>query len=96
MTFKALLSTKSGETISTDLVDFSDADLMPGDVTVDHTAWPEHRPCAPMARKCGPNPKMGNMSRIPAGFSNAGYVEVKLLLNQTIVGNLCMELTPDM
>jgi len=33
MTFKALLSTKSGETISTDLVDFSDADLMP-DVTV--------------------------------------------------------------
>ena len=34
MTFKALLSTKSGEAISTDLVDFSEADLMPGDVTV--------------------------------------------------------------
>ncbi|QDH70366.1 acrylyl-CoA reductase (NADPH) [Marilutibacter alkalisoli] len=34
MTFKALLSTQSGEAISTDLVDFSEADLMPGDVTV--------------------------------------------------------------
>ncbi|MDC7741236.1 MDR family oxidoreductase [Rhizobium binxianense] len=34
MTFKALLSTKSGEAISTDVVDFSEADLMPGDVTV--------------------------------------------------------------
>lgn len=34
MTFKALLSTKSGEAISTALVDFSEADLMPGDVTV--------------------------------------------------------------
>ena len=34
MTFKALLSTKSGEAISTALVDFPEADLMPGDVTV--------------------------------------------------------------
>lgn len=34
MTFKALLSTKSGEAISTALVEFSEADLMPGDVTV--------------------------------------------------------------
>lgn len=34
MTFKALLSTKSGEAISTALVDFSETDLMPGDVTV--------------------------------------------------------------
>jgi acrylyl-CoA reductase (NADPH) len=34
MTFKALLSIKSGESISTSLVDFAEADLMPGDVTV--------------------------------------------------------------
>ncbi|MCD9116524.1 MDR family oxidoreductase [Pseudomonas bijieensis] len=34
MTFKALLTTKTGETISTHLVDFKDEDLMPGDVTV--------------------------------------------------------------
>ena len=34
MTFKALLSTKTGDSISTDVVDFDEADLMPGDVTV--------------------------------------------------------------
>ncbi|SDX89000.1 MULTISPECIES: MDR family oxidoreductase [unclassified Pseudomonas] len=34
MTFKALLTTKTGEAISTQLVDFKDEDLMPGDVTV--------------------------------------------------------------
>ncbi len=34
MTFKALLTTKSGEAISTALVDFDEADLMPGNVTV--------------------------------------------------------------
>lgn len=34
MTFKALLTTKTGEAISTHLVDFKDEDLMPGDVTV--------------------------------------------------------------
>ena len=34
MTFKALLTTKTGEAISTHLVDFNDEDLMPGDVTV--------------------------------------------------------------
>lgn len=34
MTFKALQATKTGETISTALVDFEEADLMPGDVTV--------------------------------------------------------------
>ena len=34
MTFKALLTTKTGDAISTDLVDFDEADLMPGDVTV--------------------------------------------------------------
>jgi len=34
MTFKALLSTKAAEAISTQLVDFADDDLMPGDVTV--------------------------------------------------------------
>lgn len=34
MTFKALLSTKTAETSSTQLVDFADEDLMPGDVTV--------------------------------------------------------------
>lgn len=34
MTFKALLSHKSGDAITTSLVDFEDADLMPGDVTV--------------------------------------------------------------
>jgi acrylyl-CoA reductase (NADPH) len=34
MTFKALLTTKTGETISTNLVDFDENDLMPGDVTV--------------------------------------------------------------
>lgn len=34
MTFKALLSTKTAEAISTQLVDFADDDLMPGDVTV--------------------------------------------------------------
>ena len=34
MTFKALLTTKDGNGISTNLVDFNDKDLMPGDVTV--------------------------------------------------------------
>lgn len=34
MTFKALLASKTGEAISTQLVDFKDEDLMPGDVTV--------------------------------------------------------------
>lgn len=34
MTFKALLTTKTGEVISTALVNFDEADLMPGDVTV--------------------------------------------------------------
>ncbi|OOG80899.1 oxidoreductase [Pseudomonas sp. A25(2017)] len=34
MTFKALLSSKTGDAISTQLVDFNDEDLMPGDVTV--------------------------------------------------------------
>lgn len=34
MTFKALLASKTGDTISTGLVDFKDEDLMPGDVTV--------------------------------------------------------------
>ncbi|MGJ7615433.1 MULTISPECIES: acrylyl-CoA reductase (NADPH) [unclassified Variovorax] len=34
MTFKALLASKTGDTISTSLVDFNDEDLMPGDVTV--------------------------------------------------------------
>ena len=34
MTFKALLATKDGNGISTNLVDFNDKDLMPGDVTV--------------------------------------------------------------
>lgn len=34
MTFKALLATKNGDVISTPLVNFDEADLMPGDVTV--------------------------------------------------------------
>ena len=34
MTFKALLASKTGDTIATSLVDFKDEDLMPGDVTV--------------------------------------------------------------
>lgn len=34
MTFKALLTTKTGDAVSTDLVDFDEANLMPGDVTV--------------------------------------------------------------
>lgn len=34
MTFKALLATKTGDAISTRLVDFKEEDLMPGDVTV--------------------------------------------------------------
>lgn len=34
MTFKALLASKTGSTISTGLVDYEDEDLMPGDVTV--------------------------------------------------------------
>ncbi|MGJ7490575.1 acrylyl-CoA reductase (NADPH) [Variovorax sp. ZT4R33] len=34
MTFKALLTTKTGDVISTALVDFDEANLMPGDVTV--------------------------------------------------------------
>ncbi|MDR6955917.1 acrylyl-CoA reductase (NADPH) [Ancylobacter sp. 3268] len=34
MTFKALLATKAGDKLSTDLVDFADADLMAGDVTI--------------------------------------------------------------
>lgn len=34
MTFKALLTTRTGDAISTALVDFDDADLMQGDVTV--------------------------------------------------------------
>lgn len=34
MSFKALLTSKNGDTISTALVDFDETDLMPGDVTV--------------------------------------------------------------
>ena len=34
MTFKALLASKTGDSISTQVVDFRDEDLMPGDVTV--------------------------------------------------------------
>ncbi|WP_175781858.1 MDR family oxidoreductase [Burkholderia anthina] len=34
MTFKALLATKPGDKIATDLVDMNEQDLMPGDVTV--------------------------------------------------------------
>jgi len=34
MNFKALLSTKTGETISTRVTDLGERDLMPGDVTV--------------------------------------------------------------
>ncbi|RUF23384.1 oxidoreductase [Pseudomonas aeruginosa] len=34
MTFKALLTTKMGDAVSTELVDFDEANLMPGDVTV--------------------------------------------------------------
>lgn len=34
MTFKALLATKTGETISTNVVEMAEQDLMPGDVTV--------------------------------------------------------------
>ena len=34
MTFKALLASKSGDTVSSSLVDFDEDDLMPGDVTV--------------------------------------------------------------
>ncbi|QHE86354.1 acrylyl-CoA reductase (NADPH) [Hydrogenophaga sp. BPS33] len=34
MTFKALLATKNGDTISSQLVDFKEEQLMPGDVTV--------------------------------------------------------------
>ena len=34
MTFKALLATQAGSTISTQVVDLSDQDLMAGDVTV--------------------------------------------------------------
>ncbi|QOZ51529.1 MDR family oxidoreductase [Bradyrhizobium sp. CCBAU 53338] len=34
MTFKALLAAKTGETISTSVVDMNEQDLMPGDVTV--------------------------------------------------------------
>ena len=34
MTFKALLATKTGETISTSVVEMNEQDLMPGDVTI--------------------------------------------------------------
>lgn len=34
MTFKALVATRENEALSTSVVDFDDADLMPGDVTV--------------------------------------------------------------
>jgi len=34
MTFKALLTTKTGDVIATDLINFDEAKLMPGDVTV--------------------------------------------------------------
>ncbi len=34
MTFKALLATKDGEKISTDLVELEEKDLMSGDVTI--------------------------------------------------------------
>lgn len=34
MTFKALLTTKTGDAVSTDLVDLDETNLMPGDVTV--------------------------------------------------------------
>lgn len=34
MTFKALLAAKTGETISTSVVEMHEQDLMPGDVTI--------------------------------------------------------------
>ena len=34
MTFKALLATKTGEAISTRVVEMNEQDLMPGDVTI--------------------------------------------------------------
>lgn len=34
MTFKALLATKAGKTVSTEVVDFDEADLMPGEVCI--------------------------------------------------------------
>lgn len=34
MTFKALLATKAGKTISTSVVDMQEQDLMPGDVSI--------------------------------------------------------------
>ena len=34
MTFKALLATKDGEKMSTDLVELEEKDLMSGDVTI--------------------------------------------------------------
>ena len=34
MTFRALLATKAGKTVSTEVVDFDEADLMPGEVSV--------------------------------------------------------------
>lgn len=34
MTFKALLASKDGDTLSTTIVDLTEADLMDGDVTV--------------------------------------------------------------
>ena len=34
MTFKALLATKPGEKIETNVVELSDSDLMPGDLTI--------------------------------------------------------------
>jgi NADPH:quinone reductase-like Zn-dependent oxidoreductase len=39
MTFKALLATKTGDTVSTNIVNFDGTNLMPGDVTVaiDHS-----------------------------------------------------------
>nr|WP_257216203.1 hypothetical protein [Stenotrophomonas sp. SbOxS2]NYT99401.1 hypothetical protein [Stenotrophomonas sp. SbOxS2] len=47
MTFKALLTSKSTDVVSTGLVDFDEADLMPGNVTV--TVEYSTTMCWPMA-----------------------------------------------
>jgi acrylyl-CoA reductase (NADPH) len=39
MTFKALLATKTGEKLSTSVVEMTEQDLMPGDVTVVSRGW---------------------------------------------------------
>ncbi|GAA6118400.1 MDR family oxidoreductase [Acidovorax sp. FG27] len=72
MTFKALLSRKSGDAITTSLVDFDETELMPGDVTVaiDYSTF-NYKDALALS---GRSPVIRQFSLIP-GIDFAGTVE---------------------